>query len=78
VTIFGGARASGLKRLGKAKVGAGGKFAFKAKAGTFFRATAAAAPGAFPGACTLLTLPAPCVNPTVNGFAAQSKVIRKK
>jgi hypothetical protein len=78
VTIFGGARASGLKRLGKAKVGAGGKFAFKAKAGTFFRATAAAAPGAFPGACTLVSLPAPCVNPTVNGFAAQSKVIRKK
>lgn len=78
VTIFGAAKASGLKRLGKAKVGANGRFAFRARAGTFFRATAAAAPGAFPGGCTLLSLPAPCVNPTVNGFAAQSRVVRKR
>ena len=38
VTIFGGCKATGLKRLGKATVGATGRFAFKAKSGTFFRA----------------------------------------
>jgi hypothetical protein len=78
VTIFGGVKATGLKRLGKAKVGASGRFAFRAKVGTFFRANAAAAPGAFPAACTQLSLPAPCTNPTINGFAAQSKVVRKR
>jgi hypothetical protein len=81
VTIFGGARAGALKRLGRAKVAANGKFAFKARAGTFFRANAAAPAGASPAVCTQLQpliSSVPCVNPTVNGFAAQSKVVRKR
>ncbi len=81
VTIFGGAKASQLKRIGKAKVAANGKFAFKAKAGSFFRANAAATSAAAAPLCTQLTpllAPIPCVNPTVNGFTVQSKVVKKK
>ncbi|MGH3135837.1 MAG: hypothetical protein ACRDPV_05020 [Gaiellaceae bacterium] len=81
VSIFGGAKATGLKRLGRAKVSAAGTFAFKAKTGTFFRANAVAAAGSAAPLCTQLTpllAPVPCVNPTVNGFTAQSKVVRKK
>ncbi len=81
VTIFAGVKATGLKRLGKAKVGATGKFAFKAKSGTFFRATAAAAAGTNPAVCTQLSAalaPIPCLNATTNGFTAQSKVVKKR
>lgn len=81
VTIFGGAKAAGLKRLGKAKVAANGKFAFKANAGTFFRADAVAKSAAAAQLCTQLAAalaPIPCVNPTVSGFSAKSKVVRKK
>ena len=80
VTIFGGAKATGLKRLGKAKVGANGAFAFKAKTGTFFRATAVAASASAAPLCTALAalLPAPCVNPTTNGFSVQSKTVKKR
>jgi hypothetical protein len=81
VTIFGGAKASGLKRLGKAKVAANGAFTFKAKSGTFFRANAVAASAAAAPLCTALgaaIAPTPCVNPTTNGFTVQSKVVKKK
>ncbi len=81
VTIFGGAKASKLKRLGRATVSGSGKFAFKAKSGTFFRADAVATTAAAPPLCTQLQPligATPCVNPTVNGFAAKSKVVRKK
>jgi hypothetical protein len=81
VTISGGAKASRLKTLGRAKVAANGAFAFKAKTGTFFRARAVAAPGAAAQVCDQLRpliSTVPCVNPTVNGFDAQSKVARKK
>ena len=81
VTIYGARKASGLKRLGKAKVAANGKFAFRARAGTFFRADVVAAGGSAPSVCaTLQPLLGgiPCVNPTVNGFVAKSKVVRKK
>ena len=81
VTIFGGAKASGLKRLGKAKVAASGAFTFKAKTGTFFRANAIATPGSAAPLCAQLgpaLAPVPCVNPTVNGFTVQSKVVRKR
>ena len=81
VTIFGAAKKTGLKRLGKAKVSAAGTFAFKAKAGTFFRANAVAALGSAAPLCAQLTpllAPIPCVNPTVNGFTVQSKVVKKK
>jgi len=81
VTIAGGSAAARVKTVGRAKVGANGKFAFKAKAGTFFRATAVAAPGTAAPLCAQLTAalaPIPCVNPTVNGFTAKSKVVKKK
>ena len=81
VTIFGGVKATGLKRIGRAKVAANGRFTFKARTGTFFRANAVAAPGASTPVCSQLTAalaPIPCVNPTINGFTAQSKVVRKR
>jgi len=81
VTVFGGTKASGLKRIGKATVGASGAFAFKAKTGTFFRATATATAGSAAPLCTQLgpaLAPVPCVNPTVNGFTTQSKTVKRK
>jgi hypothetical protein len=81
VTIFGGVKAKKLKRIGRVKASANGAFTFKAKAGTFFKATAVAAPGTAAPLCAQLSAalaPIPCVNPTVNGFTAQSKTIRKK
>lgn len=81
VAILGGAKKSGLKRLGKASVNDNGVFHFTAKRGTYFRATAIAAPGAAAPLCTQLAAQLqglPCVNPTVNGFTAQSKVAKKR
>jgi hypothetical protein len=81
VTIFGGAKANRLKRLGRVRVQANGSYTFRAKTGTFFRATAVAAPGAAAPLCTQLgpmLAPIPCVNPTVNGFTVQSRVVRKR
>jgi len=84
VTIFGAAKATGLKSVGRAKVAANGRFTFKAKGGTFFRATAVATSTSAPQLCSAIA-PAlatiggpPCVNPAVNGFTAQSKVVKKK
>jgi hypothetical protein len=81
VTIYGAGKATGLKRLGKAKVAANGRFAFKARTGTFFRADAVAAGGSAPLVCTTiqpLLGGIPCVNATVNGFVAKSKVVKKR
>jgi hypothetical protein len=81
VTIFGSAKKTGLKSLGRARVTASGAFTFRARTGTFFRARAVAASAAAAPLCTQLGpafAPVPCVNPTVNGFTAQSKVVRKK
>ncbi len=73
----------GLKRLRKrVKVSASGKFAFEVAVGTFFRADAVASrrgrSAALHAARSRCSAPIPCVNPTVNGFAAKSKVVRKK
>ena len=81
VAIFGGPRANRLKRLGTARTSASGAFAFRAKTGIFFRANVTAAAAAAPAVCTALSAaiaPVPCVNPTTNGFTAQSRVIRKR
>ncbi len=81
VAIFGGPRANRLKRLGVVRSSATGAFTFRAKTGVFFRANVTAAAGAAPALCTALTAaiaPVPCVNPTTNGFTAQSRVIRKR
>ena len=81
VTIFGGPKAKKVKRIGRAKVAANGAFTFKAKTGTFFRASVVAAPGTAAPLCQTIgaaIAPIPCVNPTVNGFTAQSKTVRKR
>ncbi len=81
VTIRGGPRASALRRLGSVKTRANGSYNYRARTGTFFRASVVAAPGAAPAVCATLT-PAlggiPCVNPTSNGFTATSRTIRKR
>ena len=81
VTIWGAKGKAALRPLGKAKVAATGKFMFRAKTGDNFQARALAAPGSAGPLCTQigpLLAPIPCVNPTVNGFTALSKVVRKK
>ena len=81
VTIVGGSAAGRLRSLGRARVAANGAFTFRANAGTFFRATAVAAPGASAQVCSQIgpvVAPVPCVNATVNGFRAQSRVVRKR
>jgi hypothetical protein len=81
VAIFGGAKANKLKRLGRATVGANGRFAFRARTGTFFRADAVAGAAAAAPICAQLQPllgAVPCVNPTANGFTAKSKVVKKK
>ena len=80
VTISGGPSARKLKTLGRATIGATGKFVYRAKVGTFFRAKAVATSAAAPPLCDQLAagLPVPCMNPTVNGFTVQSQVVKKK
>ncbi len=81
VSIRGGARAGSLKRLGTVKTRANGSYSFRAKTGTFFAAAVVVAPGAAPQVCTTVApifAPIPCVNPTANGFTAQSRTIRKR
>lgn len=81
VTIAGGSASGKLKSFGKARVAANGAFTFRARTGTFFRATAVAAAGASTQACSQVgpqVAPVPCVNATVNGFTVKSKVVRKR
>jgi hypothetical protein len=81
VTIFGGARANRLNRLGRVRARANGAYSFRARSGTFFRATAVATPATAAPLCTALAAalaPVPCVNPTTNGFTVQSRAIRKR
>jgi hypothetical protein len=81
VTITGGATKAKLTTTKKVRVGANGKFTAKIAVGTFFRASAVAAPGSATPLCQQLNAvlaPLPCVNPTVNGFTAKSKVVKKR
>jgi len=81
VSILGGAKATGLKRLGRVKVNASGAYTFRAKSGTFFKATAVATSASAGPLCTQLApalAPVPCANPTVNGFTVSSKVAKKR
>jgi hypothetical protein len=81
VTIWGAKGKAKLKAMGKAKLAANGNYTFKAKTGDVFQARVVAAPGAAPPLCTQLQAALgsiPCVNPTVNGFTAQTKAVRKK
>lgn len=79
VVIWGAKGKAALRRLGAAKVSATGAYTFKAKTGDVFQARVVAAPTAAAPLCAQLSqLPYSCVNPTVNGFTAQSKAVRKK
>lgn len=81
VTIVGGATKAKLTTRKRVRVGANGRFAAKFAVGTFFQATAVAATGSAAPLCTQLApafAPVPCVNPTVNGFTAKSKVVKKR
>ncbi len=81
VTVRGGSVRSKLRATKRVKVSASGTFTARFAVGTFFRADAAAPAGRSPAVCTQVQPvvgQTPCVNPTVNGFAAQSAVVRKK
>jgi hypothetical protein len=81
VTVVGGSVRSKLTTRKRVKVSANGTFVAKFALGTFFRADAVATGGSAPSVCTTiqpLLGPLPCVNPTVSGFVAKSKVVRKK
>lgn len=80
VRITGGSRATALRQLGVARTNRQGQFTFRARAGTFFRATAVVPRSAPPGICFVLEpflRPIPCINPTLNGFSVQTRVQRK-
>jgi hypothetical protein len=81
VRITGGPRPSRQTLLGTATTNRGGQFTFRAKSGTFFRATASVGRSSPPGICFVLEpflRPIPCVNPTMNGFSVQSGTVRKR
>jgi hypothetical protein len=81
VRIVGGAQPSRLRHLGTATSNGTGQFTFRAKSGTFFRATASVGRTAPPGICFVLEpflRPIPCVNPTLSGFEVQSTTVRKR
>jgi hypothetical protein len=81
VTVFGGSVKSKLTTRKRAKVSANGRFSVKFASGTFFRADAVATGALAPPLCTQLQRAlgaTPCVNATVNGFTAKSKVVKKK
>jgi hypothetical protein len=81
VTVWGAKGKAKLRRLGTSKVSAAGAYSFRARAGDVFQARVVAAPGTAAPLCTqigALLAPIPCVNPTVNGFTAQSKTVRKR
>ncbi len=81
VTVVGGTAKNRLTTRKRVRVGANGRFTTRFAVGTFFRADAAATSAAAPPLCAQLRpiiSTVPCVNPTVNGFAAKSKVVRKK
>jgi hypothetical protein len=81
VSVLGGSVKSKLTIRKRVKVSASGRFTTKFAVGTFFRATAVATGAAAAPLCSQLQSTigqVPCVNPTVNGFSAKSKVVRKK
>ena len=81
VTVFGGSVRSRLTTRKRVSVGANGRFTTRFAVATFFRADASATGAAAPPLCVQLQPvigATPCVNPTINGFTAKSKVVRKR
>jgi len=80
VAVWAGARRTALKRIGTARTTAAGTFAFTTRRkDSFFQARAVVGSRPAPPVCQLPNplQPAPCVNPTVNGFTALSAITRK-
>jgi hypothetical protein len=68
-----------FKRMKNVKAKSNGTFAATVARGDSFRVRVVAVSAAAAPLCAALAgLPAPCVNPTVNGFVVQSKPFRKK
>lgn len=81
VTVLGGTARAKLTTRKRVRVGASGRFTTRFAVGTFFRASAVATGAAAAPLCTQLQPligATPCVNPTVNGFTAQSAIVRKR
>jgi hypothetical protein len=81
VAVFGGPRANRLRRLGTVRTSATGTYTFRARTGVFFRANVTAPAGPAPAICAAIgggIAPVQCVNPTTNGFTAQSRAVRKR
>lgn len=82
VTVLGGSVKAKLTTRKRVAVSANGRFTAKFAVGTFFRAEAVATSMAAAPLCDQLAplqaLGIRCVNPTVSGFAAKTKVVRKK
>jgi hypothetical protein len=81
VVVFGGPRATRLRRIARVVTGANGAFSVRARSGVFFRANVTAQSGAAPAICTAVgaaVAPLPCVNPTIGGFTTRSRVVRKR
>jgi hypothetical protein len=82
VRLVRGKTAGRLGSFKTVRTNAQGKFSVTAlaKAGTFFRASTTAAARANAALCGTLaaSLPVPCVNGTISGFAATSKVVRAR
>jgi hypothetical protein len=81
IRITGGPRPSSQRALGTASTNRQGQFTFRAKSGTFFRATATVPRAAPAGLCFVLEpflRPIPCINPSLNGFTVRSAIVRKR
>lgn len=81
IEIWAGLKKGTLKKVAKTSTKADGSYTFTyGRRAVFFRARTIVAEGR-PAApvCALFTgrLPVPCVNPTVNGFTAQSAIVRR-
>lgn len=81
IVIWAGLTRGTLKKVATTSTKADGSYAFTyGRRAVFFRARTVVAGGrAAAPVCALFTgrLPVPCVNPTVNGFTAQSAIVRR-
>lgn len=80
IEIWAGLTKAKLKKVATTSSKASGGYAFTyGKRAAFFRTRVVVASRAAPPVCALFAgrLPVPCVNPTVNGFTALSKVVKR-
>ena len=81
VQVFAGLTRATLKKLATVKSKGSGTYSYNAKVGKYFRVKAIAPAAAAAPLCAALTPllgGIPCVNPTVNGFTAQSPAVARK